>query len=902
MTHPLVPRAITAAIAFICLSAIPAVASAVGVNAGPDNAVLDVVTSDNGTSYITGRFNAFGWYDTEGIAVADATTGQINPTFPQVTGGTVTVTTPDGTGGWYLGGDFTAVGGVARAGLAHVLADGSVDAAWDPVATLYGSPAGILSIVPVGSTVFIAGEMDHVGADARRGIAAVDANGDATSWDAQIPSGTVWRVVPIGGTVYIGGNFTTVQGATRFRVAALDASTAALDPWNPSVGPYGTVEAMTPSADGTVMYMVGNFDCVGVANNDFDCGDPGEVTRNGAAAVTTDSAATLQAWNPDLTANEPRSVLRVGSTVYIGGEITAVGGTPRAQVAAVSATGSGALLPWNPEVTATSVQGLAASADGQRIYIAGVSAVHGVPVSGVGAVDATTAARLDWTPMFGSPDVRTVATQGSSVMMGGSVVPAGGARRTGIAAVDATGALTNWAPAVDGAINDVLLLGDTLYIAGGFTAVNGQPRAGLAAIGTDGTVTAWDPNVGSPSDPGRSFDVLAASPDSHTIYVGGSFTHLGAVSGLANLAAVRPDGSASDNWKPQITSSRGGPPGGPVKTLATVGDRVYVGGFFDQVGADARDNVAALDATTGVAISTWAPSVDNLVNALAVTPDGSIAYMGGTFTHVNSTPRTKLAAVGRDGTLLSWAPDPGASVKTIAVNDAGTHVVARGPISSFGTPFVSDFAPDGTLNWNMGVGDASLIRSTALWCGGTRLSVGGLFASWNGQTARGVATLALDGSPMANPLAACSHVPPTPDNGGGSTTPTGGSGSAATAQPAETPAPQTGRLRFSGRPRMSSGTIVVRVVAPGPGSITVRGTWNAREMDLRTACTATVTVRAAGAVAVPCRPNAALLAARQRQNAVLRLSARFTDASGGTAIGAATLRLRRATTRLAVTG
>jgi hypothetical protein len=903
MIKTLIPRAIAAAIASICLAAVPAAASAVDVVAGPDNAVMDVVTSDNGTSYVTGGFSAFGWYDTKGIAVADATTGQIDSTFPQVRGGSVRVTTPDGTGGWYLGGNFTTVGGVARAGLAHVLADGSVDAAWDPVATFYGGPADILSIVPVGNTVFIAGGMDHVGADARWGIAALDANGDATSWDAQIPNGLVWSVVPIGSTVYIGGEFATVQGATRRRVAALDASTAVLDPWNPSVGPYGTVQAMTPSADGTVLYMVGNFDCVGVANTDFDCGDAGEVTRNGAAAVTTDSAATLQAWNPNLTANEARTLLRVGNTVYIGGDITAVGGTPRAQVAAVSATGSGALLPWNPEITATTVYGLAASTDGQRIYIAGVSAVHGVPVTEVGAVDATTAARLDWTPLFGYAAIRAVATQGSSVMMGGDLGPTGGIRRSGIAAVDATGALTNWAPAVDGWINDVLLLGDTLYIAGEFTTVNGQSRAGLAAISTDGTVTGWDPNVGAPSDPGRSFDTLAASPDGQTIYVGGGFTRMGAVSGLANLAAVRADGSVSGNWKPQITSSGGGPSGGPVKTIAPTGDRVYVGGFFDQVGADARNNVAALDAATGAAISTWAPSVDNLVNTLAVTTDGSIAYMGGTFTNVNNTPRTRLAAVGQNGTLLPWAPNPGASVKTIAVNDAGTHVVARGPLTFFGTPFVSDFAPDGTLNWSMDVNDASLVWSTGFWCDGTRLTVGGAFASWNGQTARGVATLALDGTPMANPLATCSSVPPAPGTGGGSTptTPTDGTGASAP-QPTTTPAAQPGRLRFSGRPRTQSRSIAVRVVAPGPGRLTVRGTWTTGEMATRTGCTGTVTVRAAGTATVPCRLNADVLTARQRRSVMMRLNAEFTGTSGGTAVGATALRLNRAALRLAVTG
>jgi hypothetical protein len=432
--------------------------------------------------------------------------------------------------------------------------------------------------------------------------------------------------------------------------------------------------------------------------------------------------------------------------------------------------------------------------------------------------------------------------------------------------------------------------------------VNGLPRAGLAAIGADGTVTAWDPNVGSPPDPGRSFHTLAASPDGRTVYVGGTFTRMGAVSGLANLASVGTDGLVSGSWKPQITSS-GTPPwyaNWRVTTVAPVGDRVYVGGFFDHVGAAARGNVAALDATSGAAVNAWAPSVDGLVNTLATTRDGSIAYVGGAFNNVNGTPRTALAAIGQDGALLPWAPTIGTDARRIIVNDAGTHVVVTGPML-FGARSVNDFAPDGTTNWTMGASDANLVGGTAFWCGGTRLSVGGTFASWNGQASPGVATLSLDGSPIATPLAACSSVPPDPGGGSTPAAPTGGSG-ASTPQPMTTPGAQTGRLRFSGRPRTQAGAIVVRVVAPGPGRLTMRGTWTTGEMATRTGCTGTVTVRAAGTVRVPCRLNAEVLTARQRRNMVMRLNAEFTGTSGGNAVGATALRLTRVAPRLAVTG
>src|SRR5262249_24582903 len=56
--------------------------------------------------------------------------GRAGRGFP-VVNGTVLAAVSDGSGGWYLGGQFTAVGAAARSNLAHVLADHSV-AAWNP--------------------------------------------------------------------------------------------------------------------------------------------------------------------------------------------------------------------------------------------------------------------------------------------------------------------------------------------------------------------------------------------------------------------------------------------------------------------------------------------------------------------------------------------------------------------------------------------------------------------------------------------------------------------------------------------------------------------------------------------------------------------------------------------------
>src|SRR5262249_51333345 len=89
--------------------------------------------------------------------------------LPPVSGGSqeVHASAPDGSGGFYIGGDFTHVGGLARHGLAHVLADRSVDPNFDP------RPDGEVDALAVsGSTVYAGGFFTQIGGQPRDEIAA----------------------------------------------------------------------------------------------------------------------------------------------------------------------------------------------------------------------------------------------------------------------------------------------------------------------------------------------------------------------------------------------------------------------------------------------------------------------------------------------------------------------------------------------------------------------------------------------------------------------------------------------------------------------------------------------------------------------------------------------------------
>jgi PKD repeat protein len=122
------------------------------------------------------------------------------------------------------------------------------------------------------------------------------------------------------------------------------------------------------------------------------------------------------------------------------------------------------------------------------------------------------------------------------------------------------------------------------------------------------------------------------------------------------------------------------------------GRRLYVGGDFTTANGQTRNRVAAYDTATGALVSSFRPSVNSQVRAIAATND--TVYLGGSLSAVGSTARTRLAAVrAADGSLLPWAPQPGVGstagnsdgqrgtsneVMSMVLTGGGNQVVASG--------------------------------------------------------------------------------------------------------------------------------------------------------------------------------------------------------------------------------
>ncbi len=352
------------------------------------------------------------------------------------------------------------------------------------------------------------------------------------------------------------------------------------------------------------------------------------------------------------------TILPIGNTIYIGGQFTSVRppgiGTvsvPRNHLAAFDKT-TGALLPWNPNAD-KQVMALSASLDGTSVFIGGAfSKIGGVTRLRLAQVDAVTGALLSWAPRSDN-QINTIAVTPTLLYIGGDFDVMNGQPRSDLAAVGYDGVLsTTWAPVADARVRVITPApdGQSLFVGGEFNSINGLTAQKILArlSPVDGTPLPWKFHPGYViHDFGFYGGLLYAAGD-------GSGGHIGAfdLSTGARLWTQQTDGGVQS-----LTVMDGVIYGGGHFDNVCVGvtDGATVG-FKCPTNLATRHKLVAIDAVTGD-LDPWNPGANTPLGVFAVADDAGSLEVGGDFTKIGTPNSSSIATKSQQG-YAQFSPVP----------------------------------------------------------------------------------------------------------------------------------------------------------------------------------------------------------------------------------------------------
>ena len=575
----------------------------------------------------------------------------------------VVVVQPDGK--ILLGGEFTTLspnGGapVARAYMARLNPDGTLDAAFDPnpSAAVYA-----IALQPDGK-ILVGGAFDGpngIGGQPRNNIARLDAaTGLADSFNPNASGFVVSLAVQADGKILVGGFFVSIGGQPRNDIARLDPATGLADSFNPNAN--GLVNAFAVQADGKIL-VGGQFN----GPNSI-----GGQARNGIArldAVTglADSFDPNAGGNP--VGNVNSIAIQADGKILAGGYFTSIGGQPRNNIARLDATtGLADSFAPNPNHIVFSI---AVQADG-RILAGGVfTSIGGQTRNYMARLDPTTGQPESFNPNA-SDGVLSIAVQADGkIVAGGAFTSIGGQTRNCIARLETDGRLDQTLnlsmPSVSTFVLATAVQPDGKILIGGiFTSVWGVARNNIARLNTDGTLdTTFDPNASG--NPFGEVDSIAVQADGK-ILVGGHFTTIGGQT-RNRLARLDATTGQADSFNPNASNF--------INTIVgQVDGKILVGGGFTNIGGQPRKHIARLDAATGLADS-FDPNTNGSVFSIAVQTDCKI-LLGGVFNGatIGGQIRNRIARLDAiTGLADSFDPNASDEVEAIAVQTDGKILV-----------------------------------------------------------------------------------------------------------------------------------------------------------------------------------------------------------------------------------
>ena len=274
-----------------------------------------------------------------------------------------------------------------------------------------------------------------------------------------------------------------------------------------------------------------------------------------------------------------------------------------------------------------------------------------------------------------------------------------------------TGAISKtFKPSLDGAVNALATDGTSLFVGGDFTTVNGTTHRRIVALDAAGSVVggfAADVTVGTTVD-----DLVVANG---LLYVAGAFTQVNSTA-RSGLAAVDP---VSGALAPGVNLAFTGLHNNGVSHVAKIdvspnGATLFAVGNFTAVAGQAREQMAMLDLAGQTAtLSSWstqrfvgqcASKFDTYIRDIDIDPTGTYVVVGttgaffggvGSNTLCDSVSRWELGRTGANQ-QPTWVDYEGGDTNW-SVTATGTAIYTGGHYRWVNNPYAGDAVGPGTI-------------------------------------------------------------------------------------------------------------------------------------------------------------------------------------------------------------
>lgn len=590
--------------------------------------------------YVVGKFRKV-LPITGKASIISIQTGDVNITNNIRTDGEIKTITPDGNGGYYLGGNFREVNGNPRTNICHIDAQRNLTS-FNP--NIQGT---VNELFFDNGKLIIRGNYWRINnLDLQNFAVYYTASGEFTSSfindseiNLSISEGERFRLY--NGRLYYISKVNNQSKLCRFQIYSAFPSVEQLN----FVGNSSVSEMLFRN---DTAFIFGNFVQIGSA------------LRNRTAAINLNSFSVLP-WYPNANGTVSTAALD-GNKLFLGGSFTSIGGRPCDGIAVIDVA-TALANEWNPsfdninEIDNRRSGGIINKlfTDNGKLYVGGIFTNIGTEYRSYFARFNTNDLSLDNWFSVADGSVKIIEKMGNNLFTAGDFNKIGGKLRTNFACLNLeTGVVQPIVAELNNVANDILNVdNDQIFICGQFTSVNGISRNKVAKINLDnGQLGSFNPSVNFPSWPvdriesgtylyvfyDRGITVLdknsgtaigwrinpsgyifAAKELNGKLYVGGSFSGIDNQP-VSHLAALDVNSRQTLNWNVQ--------PNDQVNDIEVYNGKLLVAGEFFNIGLRPRNYFAELDPNSEIATNTVA-NADAPITDIAL--NNNLLYLFGGF-------------------------------------------------------------------------------------------------------------------------------------------------------------------------------------------------------------------------------------------------------------------------------